>query len=118
MRLILAQRLYVLKDFAIDHQVTCLFLQDVVVVHAIPHLKTSKLFNHALFHGPEFLQLEEQLLIASRTEPTPQDVQLNQVVPIISDRLQDLPGRLSVFNGMKNRLSQQLHTIQQDASSK
>ena len=86
------------------------FLQDVVMLRDLPHLSTSKLFNHALFEDPEFLQFEQQLLTASRTESNPQQTHLHQVAPIIANGLSDLGGRI---DGIESRLEQHFHEAQQ-----
>lgn len=71
-----------------------IFLQDVVMLRAIPGLQCSSLFSHKLFQDPEFLNFEPQLLHVSNTEPDPQQQSLHSIVPTISDQLTSIHAKM------------------------
>jgi hypothetical protein len=69
-----------------------IILQDAAVLLTLEEYKSHKTFQNPFFYSSEFLSYQNRLLQECQTAKTPENLELERVVPVISEQLAEMRG--------------------------
>jgi hypothetical protein len=67
-------------------------LQDAAVLLTLEGYKSHKILENEIFKSPEFLDFQKKLLQECENAKTPENLELERVVPLISEQLSEIRG--------------------------
>ena len=91
-----------------------IILQDAAVLLTFDEFKTHKIFQNDIFKSSEFLDFQKRLLRECKSYKTPETLELQGVVPAISQELSEIKGYSISLKGQMFEMDERVAKIMEE----